>query len=189
LESVDLEALSRDEHPIMQAARALETESAPPRLSAALAKQAKAQRERGYVFHLRAMNATALVRKLSLGDQAVLGALPQFIQTKLLQGLADVAQTKSALRTNGALDTHQALSNIARREDLINATCVAGFIDPPLILSEAHRTSDDQILVTDLDYDDRLRFFNACNGDADEVKALEPFLGPARDAAEPVAAG
>jgi hypothetical protein len=143
------------------------------------AREARRQREAGFIFALRATGAKAHVRRLFLADRAAIGMAPQHIQNKLITALAEINELPSARLSNGAISQRQALENIGRREELANLACVAGFIRPELILLEADRTSPDQVLVTDIALEDRYAYFELCQGDEEEAKRLKPFPGAA----------
>lgn len=149
----------------------------------------KAKREsaaRGFLFKLRrtslevGQDVYANVKPLDLTDHVVIGSLPSAMQSRVMRAMMAISKTTPALneKTN-TLSVPVAIRNLEKNEDLVNAYCVAGFIDPPLIWVETDRVNTSQVVVTDIALTDRREFFALCGNSAeDEADRLLPF--PAR---------
>lgn len=64
-----------------------------------------------------------------------------------------------------------------RMTELVNITCIAGFLDPQLVATpEAITDPDAQMVVTEIDYNDRYRFFALAQRDREgEAEGLTTF--------------
>jgi len=147
-----------------------------PRITRAVALAARERERRGFRFELfrTAPGEHAHVKRLSLADRTMLGSLPSAMQERVLRLLNETRGDGDA----GPLTIARITKNQTRQEDLANAFCVAGFIDPVLVGTEADLAANpDALVVTDLALEERLAYLNACLGN-DEVAArrLEPFL-------------
>jgi len=147
-----------------------------PRITRAVALAARERERRGFSFELfrTAPGERAHVKRLSLADRTMLGSLPSAMQERVLRLLNETRGDGDA----GPLTIARITKNQTRQEDLANAFCVAGFIDPVLVGTEADLAANpDALVVTDLALEERLAYLNACLGN-DEVAArrLEPFL-------------
>lgn len=157
-----------EEPPVLQTTEFLTRKSA---------KEGREQRDRGFIFFLKGSGAKAHVKRLAIMERAVILSLPSGIQTKVIQATAEAQSNKSAIKPSGTIDMKTFVGNVMRNEEAYNAVCVAGFIKPPLVMSEALITSDDQVVVTDLDIFDRHAYFLWCNGGEVETDRIAPFLG------------
>lgn len=161
-------------------------EAPPDILTPERVAAAKLQADLGYWFRLTRTGGTARVRRISAADRIAVGHLPFAQQQRVLDALAGVGQTANALRSDGSVSVPQALRNMAEQDELVNAYCVAGFLQPRLIFREQERTAPDQIVVTDLDSQDRRQFFLWCETDNEAAaERAKPFLG---EPAQPVPA-
>lgn len=166
---------------------------APVLLTNTIAKRAKAEREQVRDFSLDATvpGAIARVRMVDLNDPATLAALPETLLrqvlgvTEALEVGDDDLKPVSAKRPDGTIDVNALTKIMVGEARIIDATCVAGFIEPALIFSEADRTDDEQVLITDIHPSDRRRFHQWCNGALmREAAQIAPFpAGPAADVA------
>lgn len=128
-------------------------------LTPARARAARTKAEHGYWFRLPRTGGKALVRRISGSDRASIGSLPQHQQKLVLDALAKSGEQPSALRADGSINPAQWQRNAKANEEICNAYCVAGFLRPRLIFSEAERTDDSEVVVTDVDPHDRQLFF------------------------------
>jgi len=146
-----------------------------PKITRAVALAARERERRGFRFELfRTMPGEyAHVKRLSLADRTMLGSLPTAMQERVLRLLNETRGDGDA----GPLTIAKITKNQTRQEDLANAFCVAGFLDPTLVGTEDELANNfDALVVTDLALEERLAYLNACLGN-DEVAArrLEPF--------------
>lgn len=140
------------------------------------ARQAREQAERGFIFRLKWTGGKAHVRRIDPTDRLVMGQLPDRMQGRVLKALTDYGQTSSALDKGGNIVPAKVMNNLAKQEDLVNAYCIIGFLKPRLIASEADRTSDDEVVVTDIAWQDRRAFWGVCTSDEEAAaNRLEPF--------------
>jgi hypothetical protein len=147
-------------------------------LTPARVAAAKAQAERGYWFALSRTGGRARVRRISAADRVQVGHLPFPQQQRVLNALARMTETATARRADGSVSVPQALRNMREQEEVVNAYCVAGFLQPRLIFREEERTSPDEIVVGDLDFTDRRQFFLWCETDNEAAaERAAPFLG------------
>lgn len=130
-----------------------------PVLSAKVANDAQAKREQVHDFALpfTAPGTWAKVHAVQISDPSVMMSLPPLLVKQLVE------------------ETIEAAEVLAKSEDLIEqfqqyglvitahrATCIAGFIDPPLIMSETDRTSPDQVVVDAIHPRDQHRYYEWC---------------------------
>jgi hypothetical protein len=163
--------------------KAADAPAAPPRfiLTTSLAEIARQKREAVQEFELTATapGAFAKVRLVDLSDQATLTSLPETLLRKIL-GIANDVELREG-RTNpvqedGTLDVERAIRVAKANARAVDAYCVAGFVEPPLIFTEGERVRDDQVVVSDIHPADRQRFFEWCQGrHAEASAAVEPF--------------
>lgn len=134
------------------------------------------RREReGFKFRLFRSDYDARVRLVSLADRAQMAALPANIQDRLTKVMKQQQATQSSEDFAGFL------RGSGLTLDMADIFCVAGFIDPPLVMTEDELVyQPDAWVVTDLHPDERVAFFQACNDEGgDAASRLEPFFeGP-----------
>ena len=160
----------------------------PPKqfvLTASLADLARKQREAVRDFPLTATSehldgtAIARVRLVDLADSATLTSLPETLLRKVLTIANDVEIREgrtNPVQDDGSLNIDRAIRVAKANARAIDAYCVAGFVEPVLILAESDRTSKEQVLVSNIHPADRQRFFDWCQGRHTEAAAtVEPF--------------
>lgn len=125
----------------------------------------------GFKFRLFRTGYDARVRIVSLADRAMMEALPAHVQDRL----GKIMKRQNAARPTEDFAGYLRGSGITL--DMADIFCVAGFIDPPLVLTEADLVyQPDAWVVTDLHPDERIAFFQACNDEEEGAASrLEPF--------------
>jgi hypothetical protein len=137
--------------------------------------------EDGYEFPLAATSIVtgetikARVRRLSTTDRAAIDALPTAIQETVWSGIKKFAEL---VKDN---QEPQSLAEAAGRNDEIRKAadgfCIAAFIEPQLVATEAELTPG-AYLVSDIEAEDRISFLYAClDADSAQAKQLRPFRG------------
>jgi hypothetical protein len=166
----------------------------PVMLTAALASKA---RERRLAIHKFALPATAAlagvpameaeVRIPDLGDPELLVGLPDTLLRRILT-VANEVEARGGntnaidLTKPDEIDLEKAKRNAKQSRALIDGYCVAGFVNPELVMTEADQKNTNQILLEDIHPADRTAFFNWCNGQHTEAAAtVEPFPGGSRE--------
>ena len=169
-------------------------EPAPFILTASLADLARQKREAVQRFDLSATapGAYAMVRLVDLGDVATLTDMPDHLLTKVLMIANDVeireGRTKP-VNDDGTFNAEHVLKLMRANKASVNAYCVSGFVDPPVIFEETDRTNPEQLVVDMIHPADRQRFFDWCHGrHAEAAATVAPFPEP-RELADGVAAG
>jgi hypothetical protein len=159
-------------------------------LTTSLAELARQRREAVQEFELTATQRElkmvepiyAEVRMVDLADAATLSALPETLLRKVLSIANDVEVREgraNPIAEDGSLNIERAIKVAQANTEAINAYCVAGFVKPQLIFTNAERTNDDQVLVSDIHPADRQRFFDWCQGrHAEAAATVAPFPGP-----------
>lgn len=131
----------------------------------------------GFWMPLARTGGWAHIRLLSVLDKTTLAGLSTDMQNRVLQVFADA--TKGNPR---ATTVAQFTKNRDQMEKLANVVCVASFIAPKLVMTEAELDDDPHtLLVTDLHIDERLAVYNIVMGTeagkTEEAK-LKPFRRP-----------
>lgn len=133
------------------------------------------QVEDGLLFPLSATSIgedkvwQARVRRLNTTDRAAIEMLPTAMQETVMAGL------KAFQKLQKETKDPDTLMDVAKQNDEMmttaNAFCLAGFIEPRLVATEAELSANtDAYLVTDIAAEDRLSWFFAC-ADADHAAA------------------
>jgi len=161
---------------------------APAAFNRSLAQRIRAKREAVHDFRLTATEQLlgeplppARVRIPDLGDGEILNGLPDSLLRTMLQVASDIEAGKPGiapvdLSKPDEIDITAAKQNAMRQRALVDAYCVAGFIEPRLCLTEDDQTDADDWLLSDIHPADRIAFFNWCNGVHTEAAAtVEPF--------------
>ena len=83
------------------------------------------------------------------------------------------------------IDLVAAKQNAQRQRAIVDAYCIAGFVEPPLAMTEDDQKTTDHVLISAIHPSDRIAFFNWCTGQHTEAAAtVEPFPDrPAEDVA------
>lgn len=138
-------------------------------LTPAKARERRQREERGYLFQLKATGGYAHVRLPNLADKATIKALPQQMQATVREFMFDVQD-----RDIKTIDLADLLGGTT---ELANTYCLVGFINPPLVLTEADVTDPErQVVITDINVMDRMAFSTICEGgDRAETTRLIPF--------------
>lgn len=139
-------------------------------------------RERTHDFALDATmpGKTAQVRVPDLGDPDVLMGLPTPLLEQIMRYTREVETAEGRPQPAPAapepFDIERVRKDAERNRALIDAYCLAGFVDPPLIYSDKERTEDDQVVISVIHPSDRMRFFQWANGQHTEAAAtVAPF--------------
>jgi hypothetical protein len=160
----------------------------PVMLTAALASKAMQRRNETHTFSLpataRAADVPAIevtVKVPDLGDPEILTALPDQLLRTILMAVNDVEaregnQHAIDISKPEEVDFSQAKRQAFRNTALINAYCLAGFVEPQLVLTEAEQKNTSQVLLEAIHPTDRAAFFNWCQQPHMEAAAaVEPF--------------
>jgi hypothetical protein len=163
-------------------------EPKPVMLTAALASKAMKRRNETHTFSLpataRAADVPAIevtVKVPDLGDPEILTALPDQLLRTILMAVNDVEaregnQQAIDISKPEEVDFVQAKRQAFRNTALINAYCLAGFVEPQLVLTEAEQKNTNQVLLEAVHPTDRAAFFNWCQQPhAEAAAAVEPF--------------
>jgi hypothetical protein len=163
-------------------------EPKPVMLTAALASKAMKRRNETHTFSLpataRAADVPAIevtVKVPDLGDPEILTALPDQLLRTILMAVNDVEaregnQQAIDISKPEEVDFVQAKRQAFRNTALINAYCLAGFVEPQLVLTEAEQKNTSQVLLEAIHPTDRAAFFNWCQQPHMEAAAaVEPF--------------
>lgn len=135
------------------------------------------QEANGYAFAMPFTFPThpARVRRIPLADLASITGLSSEMQATVLEVFREV-QTGGTFAVRKWQDLE---SNQARQKQLANGLCVAGFIEPRLVetQAEADATDDPAVLwVGRIDIRDRLAYMQTVmNPESEAAKALAPF--------------
>jgi hypothetical protein len=149
-------------------------------LTASAAREARQKREEIHDFELTHTmpGAFARVRLVDLQDPEILtNALPARLLAELLETVREVEGQEAGGEAR-ELSVIEKIDLARKNMHAIVAYCIAGFVEPPLILSEDDRDPrrDDEVVVTDIDARDRQRFFDWCQGRYEEASAtVLPF--------------
>lgn len=149
------------------------------------------QIELGFEFPLTATSLgreatetlVAHVRRISLMDRAAIGRLDPNVQEVVWQGLKAVREERRKLVNDGRDGDPESLMDVVMANERVlpaaDAYCVASFITPKLVATEADLSrpgNEDAYLVTDIAAEDRIDFFMACSdADYDGAKKLKLF--------------
>lgn len=133
------------------------------KLTPDIAAAAYAKRRELIEFDLPATGAFAMVRQPDLGDSEILAELPAELLTGILVTLNQIDGGDVDITKPETIDFDRIKERAKRDRSIIDAYCLAGFVEPPLIWDEASRTSDDQVLLEMIHPSDRAAFFNWCN--------------------------
>lgn len=145
--------------------------------------------EDGYTFPLAATSIVqgielqARARRLTTTDRAAIDALPTAMQETVWAGIKQFQQL-----VQDATEPDSLAAAAARNDDIRKAAdgfCIAAFIDPVLVLTEAELSGNPgAYLISDIEAEDRISFMYAClDADSAQAKQLKPFRRPA---AQPV---
>jgi hypothetical protein len=149
------------------------------RLSSRTARARAEREEKGWIFTLtRTVDddgdpQEAHVRRVTMLDRTMIGALPRSMQTRLIELTSGRDNTPTKEMT-----PQQLMRRMGRGEELADAYCVAGFLDPKVYATLEEAETYDGVWVKDIDIADRFAFMNACDAVSEEAMAkLKPFPG------------
>jgi len=155
--------------------------------------------EDGYEFPLAATSLvygqklTARAHRLSTTDKAAIDALPTTLQDTVWSGIKQFAELVKDGREPASLAEAAARNDEIRKA--ANGFCIAAFIEPRLVATEAELAGNPgAYVVDDIEAEDRISFMYAClDADSAQAKQLRPFRRERahdvpHDAAVPVAA-
>lgn len=139
------------------------------------AREAKQREERGYLFPLPYTGGEARVRRIPLAKLASITGLSGEMQATVLEVFREIqAGGTFAVRSWQDLERNQ-----RRQEELANGLCIAGFVEPRLVETEAEAdmANDASVLwVEEIDIRDRLTYLQTVmNPDSEAAKAMAPF--------------
>ena len=145
----------------------------------AVAREKRDQEKHGlFRFPLHRTGGFALVRGLSMADKTTLAGLPTHLQAKVLEVFNEQRQAQG----DGAITAKRIATNLGRQERLANQLCLAGFVKPRLVMTEADLDPDDPycLLVSDIHVEERIAYLNIVSAaDTEAVQRLTPFLDDA----------
>jgi hypothetical protein len=149
----------------------------------ALRRHKQDRLENGYLFPLNATSIGlpevihARVRRLNSMDEAAINTLPQDMQETIWQGLKEFqAEQKKAAGMEDPQNLVEMMANNKKILKTADAWCLAAFIHPRLVRSDAEITGPDTWNVEDVEAEDRVAIFMACmDADSDQVKKLKLF--------------
>lgn len=126
----------------------------------------------GVPFWCHRTGFEAKVKLLSLADRAMLAGIPAQLQAQLTASLT------GAQRAGGSRTFSDLLRTVGEDEQLANAFCIAGFVWPRLVATEAELDgSDDCWVVTDLHIDERKKYLSlVMGGEQEEMAKIANFL-------------
>jgi hypothetical protein len=144
----------------------------------ALLEHRRKQREDGYLYPLNATSIgldetlTAHVRRLNLTDRAAIDLLPQDVQAVVWEGVKEFDRLQKASKGKDAPESlKDAVANNEQSMKAADAFCIASFISPKLVATEADLASNPEAwVVTDVAAEDRIGWFMVCV-DADSARA------------------
>jgi hypothetical protein len=160
----------------------------------AIIEHRERQQRDGFTFPLAATSLgmpevqLARVRRLTTMDRAAIEQLPQDVQAKVWDGLRIVQEERR--RADGGEDPRSLLEAVTNNEKVLpaaNAYCIASFIDPVLVASEAELAQHpNAMLVDDIAAEDRVTFFWACNDpNSEAARSMKLFRPPVEADATP----
>ena len=137
------------------------------------------------------------VRRFELGERAVYFGAPEHMTDRIAKRTKDYA----TLMSKNGVDIKEGVGEMTAAafvllmsqepefEDVVNTVCVAAFVDPPLVETEAERSiNPDAWMITDLTFGDRTHvFYQLQSKEVKRNKALETF--PEESAADVEGAG
>jgi hypothetical protein len=145
------------------------------RLTRAQVLEIRRQEQAGVPWWLDRTGYEATVRALSFADKSMISGIDARLQAEITAGFNSRggSRNESGNTTFGDL-----LKGIANEERIANAFCVAGFIDPPLVLTEADLVGrPDAWVVTDLHIEERRKYSGFVLGmDPAESRRISSFL-------------
>jgi hypothetical protein len=144
------------------------------RLSRAEVLQMRRLAEQGVPWFLERLGVEVTVRQLSFADKTMLAGVEPRIQGELTAAFQDRAKATAEAQPG----FENVIVQAALNERIANAVCVAGFIDPPLVFTEADLASKpDAWVVTDIPIDDRIKYRDFAFGqEPEEVRRIATFL-------------
>ncbi len=157
----------------------------------AFRKARETARDNGYTFVLPDASIAAgedfevRLRRISLQEKAATNGISQDVQDEVFRRTRDLSDWQAEQQKRRTKPTDQ-LEMLRQSQPLItslNAVCVAAFIDPPLVETEAELASTpDAWVIEDFSVDDRWGAFQAItNGDSTEAKSLRLFRPESAD--------
>lgn len=144
-----------------------------PLPSRAAVRAMRMQEKAGVPYWLKWTGVEATVRMLSFADKTLAVGLPNAIRIEINDAYAAMQSRSGANKT---LD--DVLRTAAGDERLANAVCVAGFVSPRLVMTEAELDGGDGCwLVTDLHIEERREYLAWVLGRAPEevIKRVQNF--------------
>lgn len=143
--------------------------------------QRQAARDTGIPFRLihSGIDEPVMVRRLDLLEMVQLGAFPSHLQAVVDRIIAAQIGGGSTDRSaSDVLMADGALAGVRHIQAMADATCIAGFVDPQLVATEAEITNPhEQFALTELNAKDRMRFWSFCQGEeaasADALKSAD----------------
>ncbi len=119
------------------------------------------------------------IRKLQLGEKAAYIGVSDAMAQRVYERTRDYAKLAQEKTSGKDMNQFELLEMLMEPgfEDVINTTCLAAFIDPPLVETEAELESNpDAWLISDFSYGDRLHvFITLQNPGSKEAKAMTRF--------------
>lgn len=119
------------------------------------------------------------VRKLRLGERAAYTGISEELSRKVQERTKDYADLLQRKVEGESVSAYDAISLVADPGfvAVVNAVCLAAFIDPPLVETEEEQSGNpDAWLVSDFSFGDRIHVFNALQApDSKEAQSMTRF--------------
>lgn len=150
----------------------------PRRFNPAVARKRRQERNATFEFVLEntldeeGNPTSALCRKPNIFDAEELLQLPKHIQGEVFQLIEETQKAEGEFQQSGK---DPSLSEMAEQygslTTMADAACLAGFIDPRLYATEEEADANGGVWVKDIDFQDRMAFFNLITGEQREAAA------------------
>lgn len=143
------------------------------------ALEARSRERQGYLMQLPYTGGYARVRILSANDKSSLTWIPRNLRAKLARVISELEGTSRRQKVDDEKLFTMAIQGITDANELADAFCIRGFLDPQLVATEDELdpSRDDQMVVTDLHIDERMGYFSKCMMTGEDVRLIDPFRG------------
>lgn len=144
------------------------------RLTRAQVRRLREMEMEGVPFYLHKTGMEATVKALSFADRTGMGGIDPSLQQEIQAGFNARGQNAG---TKG-ISFEDMMRGVGNEERIANACCVAGFIDPPLVMREEELASNpDAWWVEDLHVEERRAYMSLVLGqNPEEAKRITNFL-------------
>ena len=141
----------------------------PTRLNPASLRARRANRERGFVFVLEETldedgnPSSARVRMPSLFDAQTLASLPDELRQEVFKLVEAVEGNPAMAEDRAELSVTEVAKYLGSVAHLVNAYCIAGFIEPRCYATAEEADARGGVWTDDIEFNDRMRFFEFCS--------------------------